>query len=172
MCIRDSPKGDDNDNEIVDFSDERLDPEESIPFLDKFVPDRALKDFAVYDLKLTADEFRDSLTLCTEYWRGKARRANGKKTPRGWKATIKNWLRKEAVSLKAKWRPAPVDLREKSEPTKTDVSSVSDDIWEYDVRIFRDEGTWRGTGPEPGQAKCLAPKSILQNYGYDVTTNQ
>jgi len=167
------PKGDDIDeNDIVDFSDERLDAKVQIPFLDKFIPDRALKDFAIYDLKLTADEFRDAMTLCTEYWRGRAKRANGKKTPRGWKAAIKSWLRKDAVSLKAKWRPAPVDLREQTESTKVDPSSVSDDIWEYDVRIFRDEGTWRGTGPAPDQDGCLAPKSILQSYGYDVTANQ
>lgn len=147
-------------------------PGEKHPIPEKFYPGQDIKDYALIDLRIYPQEYRDIIVNFAEYWRDKSRTTRGKKTPRGWKAALRTWLNKEAVSLKAKWRDQPFDYRDKEKggaaAVPDDVSEYPPEYWELHVRRYSDQGDWSAVGPNPDEPECLAPDEILKKYDFAV----
>jgi len=145
---------------------------EKYPIPDEFYPGRDIKDYALIDLRIYPQEYRDIIVNFSEYWRDRSKNKNGKKTPRGWKACLRTWLNKEAVSLKAKWREQPFDYRTKEEggaaAVPDDIQEYAPEYWELHVRRYSDQGDWTAVGPKPDEADCVAPDEILQKYGFPI----
>lgn len=150
-----------------------MDKEIKYPFPNEFYPGTEIKDFALIDLRLYVDEYKDAVINFSEYWRDRASNKNGKKTPRGWKAALKTWLRKDATSLKAKWRDQPHDYRRASQNDIDDAKEINAgelpvEYWEAHVMAYHDRDEWKADGPKPDAQNCKAPLHILQKYGFSL----
>ena len=50
--------------------------------------------------------------------------------------------------------------------TLTDPASISDRQWRSYVGYFHRKGDWAGPGPRPDRDGCLAPQSVLDEFGF------
>ena len=146
------------------------------PLPKPFLLGHELRDYAIIDLRLSATELRDQVTLFCEYWRDKAKTQKGHKSRRGWKAAIRSWLGKHASSLKAQYRAPVRDYRgdgksetpESSQEVDTSNLSRTPEVWRFMVQRFMDQGDWEARGPEPGKPGCPVPSDILAEFGFSA----